>query len=124
MKGTEKGRSQIMRGLVIRSPWIEKILSGDKTWEIRGTRTNIRGPIGLIRKGSGYVEGFCELKDVLGPLTHKEMRNNFDKHCITDLKLVTYKKVYAWVISNAKPLKKPIPYKHPQGAVIWVKLSA
>jgi hypothetical protein len=57
-----------MRGLLIRSPWIEEILRGRKTWEIRGSNTNIRGRIGLIRSGSGLVVGTCDLVDVEGPL--------------------------------------------------------
>jgi len=42
-----------MHALVIRPQWIEKILAGKKTWEIRGSRTAIRGIIGLIPSGSG-----------------------------------------------------------------------
>jgi len=32
-----------MRGLLIRSPWIEKILEGWETWGIRSTNIHIRG---------------------------------------------------------------------------------
>ena len=28
-----------------------------------------------------------------------------------------------WVLANARPLKKSVPYKHPSGAVIWVTLD-
>jgi len=28
-----------------------------------------------------------------------------------------------WVFENAKPLRKPNPYKHPKGAVAWVDLG-
>jgi hypothetical protein len=120
-----KKRYSVSRGLLIRSPWIEKILSGEKTWEIRGTNTKLRGFIGLIRSGSGQVVGICELKEVIEHLTLNDMRKNVDKHCIPveDLKCLPYKKIFAWVISNAKPLKKPIAYKHTPAAVIWVKLS-
>jgi len=31
-----------MRGLIIAEPWIDYILEGKKTWEIRGTSTKIR----------------------------------------------------------------------------------
>ena len=30
---------------------------------------------------------------------------------------------YAWVLANIRLLKKPVPYAHPSGAVIWVKLE-
>jgi hypothetical protein len=42
-----------MKGLIVKSPWIELILEGKKTWEIRGSNTKIRGPIALIKSGSG-----------------------------------------------------------------------
>ncbi len=41
----------IDRGLLIKSPWVEDILQGRKTWEIRGLITHIRGKIALIRSG-------------------------------------------------------------------------
>jgi hypothetical protein len=39
-------------GLVIDKPWIDLILDGKKTWEMRSTLTKKRGKIALIRKGS------------------------------------------------------------------------
>ena len=34
--------------LIIIKPWLEKILSGEKDMEIRGSRTHKRGFIGII----------------------------------------------------------------------------
>jgi hypothetical protein len=72
----------MLRGLLIKEPWIGKILKGLKKWEIRGSKTNIRGTIALIRSGSGLIVGTCDLVDVKGPLILAEMRKNFDKHRI------------------------------------------
>ncbi len=52
-----------MKGLIIRKTWIDYILEGKKTWEIRGCKTNIRGQIELIQSGSGLVIGCCEIVD-------------------------------------------------------------
>jgi len=115
-----------MRGLLIRSPWIEKILTGRKSWEIRGSNTNIRGRIGLIRSGSGLIVGTCDLVGAEGPLSLAELRRNVSKHKIPLSELqgrLPYKKTFAWVLRDAKPLRKPVPYKHPPGAIIWVKLA-
>lgn len=116
-----------MNGLIIKSPHIEKILDGKKTWEIRGSNTNVRGEIALIKSGSGMIIGTCELVDVIGTLTLEELINNADKSCSDVQKLkvngLYYKNTYAWVLQNAKYLEKPVPYKHPMGAVIWVKLD-
>ena len=114
-----------MRGLIIRDPWIDLILSGKKTWEIRGSKTKVRGEIALIRSGSGMVYGTCRFVDVIGTLSLRLMRMQFERHRVPleNLKAgLRYKNTYAWVITDARRLKDPIPYKHPQGAVIWVKL--
>ena len=75
---------RVKTALIVAEPWISKILSGQKTWEMRSTSTTKRGPIGLIAKGSGQVVGVVELVDVAGPLTRKQMLNSADKHQIPD----------------------------------------
>ncbi len=118
--------SNILRGLLIRTPWIDKIFSGSKTWEIRGSSTNIRGRIALIRSGSGLVIGTCELVDVMGPLDLSQMKASVDKHQIPASALeqrLPYKKTFAWTLKNPVLFSKPIPYQHPAGAIIWVKLE-
>jgi ASCH domain-containing protein len=71
-----------MTGLVIKSPWIDPILSGDKTWEIRGRNTAIRGSIALIKSKSGMVVGTCDVVDCIGPLSLDELRSNYQRHSI------------------------------------------
>ncbi len=113
-----------MRGLLICSPHIEKILRGEKIWEIRGSRTSVRGQIALIRSGSGEVVGTCEIVDCIGPLNDQELRGNAPKAGLRRAEAVSrYKRSYAWVIAKARPLKRPVPYTHPSGAVIWVILG-
>lgn len=38
-----------MQGLITKPMWADMILSGAKTWEIRGSRTHKRGTIGIIK---------------------------------------------------------------------------
>lgn len=114
-----------MNGLLIKEEWLEKILRGEKTWEIRGARTKIRSPIALIKSKSGHIFGTCNVIDVVGPLSKAELERTVGKHRIplADLrKGLRYEKPYAWVLDSVKPLKKPVPYKHPSGAQMWVKL--
>lgn len=113
-----------MDGLIIKKHWLDLILSGKKTWEIRGSDTKKRGRIALIESGSGHVVGTCKLVDSY-PVTLDDMEANQDKHCIEPT-LITithhlkYKYPNAWVLENAKRID-PVKYNHPQGAVIWVK---
>ena len=110
-----------MKALIIKQPWIDYILEGKKIWEIRGSRTNIRGQIELIQSGSGLVVGSCEIIDCK-ELTLDDYKNNTDKHNIKNVEALPYKKTYAWVMLNAKRYETPKQYKHPNGAIIWVNL--
>ena len=110
-----------MKGLIIKQPWIDYILDGKKTWEIRGSKTNVRGKIELIQSGSGLVVGTCEIVDCI-ELSQVDYQNNVSKHSIKDVSFMPYKKTFAWVISNAQRYEVPRKYKHPNGAIIWVNL--
>mgnify|MGYP003341256152 FL=1 len=51
------------RGLIIRQSWLKKIFNDGKIWEMRSTKTDIRGKIGLIESGSGLIVGEANLVD-------------------------------------------------------------
>ena len=110
-----------MRALIIKQPWIDYILNGKKTWEIRGSKTNIRGVIELIQSGSGLVVGKCKIIDCK-ELKLQEYKRSTIYHNINNTDKLPYKKTYAWIISNAERYNNPRPYSHPKGAIIWVKL--
>jgi hypothetical protein len=102
------------------------ILDGRKTWETRGSRTNVEGQIGLIASGSGTVIGVCDLVKCVGPLTAAEFRSNAKKAGMRPSEATRgyYRQTFAWVVKNARRLDRPVPYRHPSGAVIWVRLDA
>jgi hypothetical protein len=115
----------LLKGLIIKEPWIDLILTGEKVWEIRGSNTKIRGTIALIKSGSGSVVGLCDLKDVVGPLSLSKFRRSKSFHAIPSNQLkngLPYQNTYAWVLDNTICLRKPVSYRHPRGAVIWVNL--
>jgi hypothetical protein len=116
----------VLNGLLVRSPWIDLILDGSKTWEIRGTRTSKRGRIGLIKSGTGTVIGVTDLVGVVGPLTISELAANASKAGFAKNERVTrlpYPRTFAWVLQEPLCLKQPVGYVHPYGAVIWVTLA-
>jgi hypothetical protein len=101
----------VSKALVVRPPWIEKILRRQKTWELRSRRTKARGPIGLIESRSGMVVGICDVVDVVGPLSLAALRRTVRYHKVPPTQLSKprpYKKTYAWVLRHARRLNPPI----------------
>lgn len=100
----------MLKGLVVKSPHIERMLDGEKTWGIRSKNTTIRGTIDII-----------DSKEI----SLQEYQDNEKYHYVSkdDGFVLNYKKIYAWVVRNPVRFKQQKPYKHPQGAVIWVNLD-
>ncbi len=115
-----------MKLLLIRSPWIDLILEGAKTWEMRSRPTRIRGRIALARAGSGMIVATADLVDCLPVLTEQGLRENRGRHGIPEDR---FEEVIAngwttpWVLANIRPLATPSPYRHPNGAVTWVDIE-
>ena len=112
-----------MKGLIIKPYWGNKILKGEKIWEIRGTNTKHRGHTEIIYSGSGHVYGGANLVDSF-KISRAIFETSRDKHQIEPWRfdLGRYKEIFAWVFEDAQLYRSPIPYTHPQGAVIWVNL--
>ena len=106
----------------MKEPFATMIVRGEKTWEIRKTKTKIRGKIYII--SNGYIIGTVKLIDVLGPFSVEELAKYYEKHRVDKRFLKEYsknKKLYAWVLSEAKELKRKIKVSIPRGAQIWVR---
>ncbi len=110
----------IEKALIVQKIWLDKIFNEGKVWEMRTTKTSIRGKIELIEAGTGLIVGEVNLTGCSEEMVPKK-KHLIKYHKIDDLDLLDKWK-YAWFLSKAKRYKKPIPYKHPRGAVIWVKL--
>lgn len=112
-------------GLITREPWASLVLSGQKRWERRSRSTAKCRTVHIIKSGTGRVYGSVQLVDVIGPLSPDELRKHAVLHRVPEetLAKLSYDKVYAWVFAEPKVFAEPIPYTHPSGAVIWVKLD-
>lgn len=114
------------RGLVVRDPYASQILNGEKVWELRGRATQIRGPIVIVKSGTGQAFGTVNLVRVLGPLDLDDLIDAPELPASEREQLrrsgLTYPKTYAYVFTNPRWFERPIPYKHPSGAVTWVRL--
>jgi hypothetical protein len=117
---------QVTKGLIIADPWIGYVLDGSKTWEMRSSKTSVRGPFGLIRKGTGAIWGIATLADVGRALTPTEMLASCDRHRIPP-EMIRSGQVakwnIPWILAGVRRLAKPVQYDHPSGAVTWVNLA-
>jgi hypothetical protein len=114
-----------LSAIPIRYPWIDMILAGVKTWEIRSKFTKKIGPVALIRAGSGTVVATATLSEVI-QITPKLAIENALKMGMKKLTKEMADDVageYAWVLKDVVVFKTPVPYKHPSGAVTWVTLD-
>ncbi len=111
----------IERALIIKKEHLDKIFDDGKVWEMRTTKTSITGRIGLIESGTGLIIGEATLT---GCVDYEIPKTKFfaQYHKIEDLDLLNKWK-YAWILKDSMRYHKPIPYEHPNGAVIWVKLK-
>lgn len=110
------------RALIVRQPWVDLILSGEKTWEMRSRPTNVRGRIGIIEQGTGLVVGEVSITGVIKNISRDTAFMQKNRHRVDDLELLR-KWNTAWILSGAKRYKEPLPYDHPNGAVTWVRIA-
>jgi len=113
-------KQKIERALIVKNEWLDKIFNEGKVWEMRSFKTKITGRIGLIESGTGLIVGETTIIGCFpNPIPKKESLIRY--HKVEDLKLLDRWK-YAWQLKDSKRYDNPIPYNHPQGAVVWVKI--
>lgn len=111
-----------LSAIPIRTPFIDEILDGTKTWEIRSKNTKKIGPVALIRSKSGTVVGTANLAKVV-EITTSIGRTNAKKMGMYPSEGADCEGLYSWVLEDVVKFKTPVPYKHPSGAVTWVTLD-
>lgn len=116
-----------MYGLIIKKKWLDLILSGKKTFEIRGTRTSHKHEkIALIESVTGRLRGYAVIDDCIQILGEKPWESIRERACVPwnyiTLK-AHYRKPCAWMLNNVEKEHKIIHVKRPTGSVIWVNLD-
>lgn len=113
-----------MDGLIIKKKWLDLILSGKKTLEIRGHDTHkIEQTIYLLESGTQRVRGTCKI--VSSKLITYQNWDNIKGSTGLDISMAQlnkrYHTAYAWELSEVEEWGDISYYEHPKGAVIWVK---
>ena len=120
-------RRSAKRALVVKRQWLDLILSGQKTWEIRGMATTRRSWVHFAQsQAGGQLVGRARLVDCIAlggagkSLSEAAFRKDFCRHRVPSLSMVPYQRPHAWVFKEAERFEKPFAYEHRQGAVIWI----
>lgn len=71
---------------------------------------------------AGRVHGTVELVGCT-MVTKADLANNTDKHCVEDLSIVPYAKVFAWELANPRRFDAPRLHLPKQGARVWIVLE-
>lgn len=111
-----------MRGLIIKPYWVCKILGGEKSIEVRGSAHHHVGERVYLLASGGWCVGSATLGKCFKFNSVSWEEHRFE-HCVnmSYYKLTErYKCPHGWKLLNVKRYK-PFRYKHPKGAVIWVK---
>ena len=110
-----------MRCLKIDDKWVNLILCGKKTWEIRRTNTRIRERIALGNKKTECYVGYASIVNS-AEMTVKKLLQHNDKHQANNF-IEQYAKgrktLFAWVLKNVEGEPNPKHYSHSTGS--WCK---
>jgi hypothetical protein len=115
--------------LCVKPEWLEKILRGVKTVELRGTvlKKEVGTRLGLICCGTSRVYGECTFVECQGPLTDDELlelqprhrvraRDDGEPDTADALRArVKYEDCYAWFVKDAVVYETPLAYEHLAG---------
>jgi hypothetical protein len=112
-----------MRCLKIDDKWINLILSGKKTWEIRTRNTNIRERIALGNTKIKCYVGYATIVDSVEMKISELFKHN-EKHQANDF-IKQYAKgretLFIWVLKDIKAEHEPKTYSYSTGS--WCRTS-
>ena len=103
------------RILVVREPWLGRILSKEKTMEIRNKCSRL-GPAWL--GFDGHVHGYANITDAC-VMTVEEFRSKAELHLWPADAAPPYQRLCGLTLVEVQRLPKPIPYWRPRTAIGW-----
>lgn len=95
-----------MKGLSIRQPWVNLILTGHKTIETRTWSTKYRGDLLIVASKSPRIEPYGCAVAVVTLSDVRVMTKQDESYACCEI----YPKAHSWVLTNLRPIM-PIPMK-------------
>lgn len=114
------------RALIVRPPYADLIVRGEKTWEMRTRPCKLRGPIAIAEGGNKRIIGVAVLTGSGEPIDADRMKDSLELHRIEpelQRDAISGGWRYPWILSDAIAFETPIPFVSRDGAVIWAKLD-
>ena len=103
------------RVMVVKQPWLDCILDGRKTLEIRGSKAKT-GAIWVGMQGKVYARAF--IADAF-TMTAEEFRARKDQHLWEEDWPLPYARLCGLQLTNVRPLPSPLSYWRPGAAIGW-----
>lgn len=105
--------------LIVKKPWIDLIVSGDKTMEVRGGRTKKVGQtIMLMASKTDYIIATAKIVDCIGPMDKELFETYRPFHKSTDCN-PPYETTYGWLLADVQRLDEPIYHKRKHGSIVF-----
>ena len=115
------------RALKVNQHWVQLLLDGSKTWEVRSYNTKVRGRVALASTESKLLHGDVEIVDCT-EIPRRAFAEYVHKHRVADAKTIAmvlkYKAIFAWHVASPRTYVNPTPFPNPTGAVIFVHIRS
>ena len=113
--------------LTIKKQWLDKILSGEKTVEVRGATVRFLragDTVYFAESGSqpACVVGKAKFSAVDGPVSADEFVASKRLHCVRSHEL-PYPRTFFWHFSDAERLCVPVQRVRKRGCVVWSRFE-
>ena len=136
--------------LIVKKRLSNKILDGDKTWELRGNQIRKRGRALIAEAGAkGLIVGEVRVRQcvLVGLRVRSRSRRgevsymyrapalqperlftlplNFGRHCLTEAEVsgIRYPTVYAWCMESPVRYPQPVRFNHVLGCTQWAPVG-
>ena len=108
------------RVLLLEQYWLNKLLDGSKTLEVRGTPTAAGG---AWLSAQGRIQAWACIGDAVRAHTFDEFASEVGRHGVHTNDL-PYQRTWFWPITSLHALAEPVVHSREPGPVTWRRFAA